>query len=378
MRFGPLTILISVVLLAASAQAAPRARTPELAEFFENHDYAGALKQAERLLLERPADEAVLTDMLIAYVSMPRAADDHTRTARRTRVISIAHRLLAINPANTFARQVVLSLEGGVMRPRAQRDEEAENLFWDGFEHYTRRDWKDAVIRFSDVIERNPRDWEAFMLRGHTHLLAGSADKAEADLARAASLAENDYLAWLYLGDARRQLAELEAALTCYVHAYVLNPKADMTYARLLRMGREMGFEVSPLPVFKAIELVREGDDVIMRLRKAGMSEDEKELWLAYASALAQRMAAAETAGDVALADEAYAYDVMLERYDGLRLQDANRRQDMETLKAINAAGMMDAYIVLYADPSHPERRKWIETSFDKLETFVNQFLIIR
>lgn len=378
MRLGPVSILIAVALLAASIQAAPNARTPELADLFEKHDYAGAVKRAERLLLERPSDEAVLTDMLIAYVSMPRAADDQARTARRTRVISIAHRLLTINPANKFARQVVLSLEGGVMRPRAQRDEESEKVFRQALDHYTRRNWKDAVSRFTDVVERNPRDWETLMLRGHTHLLAGDADRADADLARAASLAEDDYLSWLYLGDARRKLGKSDAALNCYLRAYVLNPKADMTYARLLRMGKEMGFEVSPLPIFKAIEVVREGNEVIMRVRKAVMSEDEKELWLAYAAALTERVAAADTDDGGPLADEVYAYDVMLKRYDDLRLHGKDRRQDMESLKAINAAGMLNAYVALYADWSHPERRKWVQASSGKLDAFVQQFLIIR
>ena len=378
MRLGSIAILTGLALLGAPAYAGPRARTAELADLFEKHDYAGAVKQAERLLLERPADEAVLTDMLIAYVSMPQAADDQVRTARRSKVISIAHRLWGINPSNKFARQVVLSLEGGVMRPRSQRDEESETLFREGLDHYTRHNWADALSRFSEVVARNPRDWEAFMLRGHTHLLAGSDGKAEVDLARAASLAENDYLAWLYLGDARRKLGKLEAALRCYTHAYVLNPNADMTYTRLLRMGEEMRFKISPLPIFKAIEVVREGDEVIMRVRKAGMSEDEKELWVAYSAALAERMAAAKTVGATPLDEEVYAYDVMLKRYHDLRVNGADRREDMETLKAISAAGMLKTYVALYADWSHPERRKWVEVSLDKLDTFVEQFLIVR
>ena len=368
-------VLVIALLMSTTAAAAPPARTPELVEYFGKYDYDGAIKRAEQLLLERPNDENVLTDLLVAYVSLPRAATDAERTARRSKVIVVCERLVTINPSHRLAKQVLAALKGSASRPKVERTQVGETLFSSGLERYKRNEWQKAIDCLSGAISENPKDWEALMLRGHTYLLSGQVAPAEEDLAKATSFAPEDYLSWLYLGDARKENDDLDGARDCYVRAYVLNPKTDVTCGRLVALGEHMGFSLAALPVFKTVEVVSNEGEVILRVRKATMSEQEKNLWMAYASALAKCVADRE--GAPSLEDDANAYGVMIDRYRRMRTGGESTRPEMQKLAAIDTTGMLPTYVALYADLADPERARWVRSRMADMETFVKKFLLV-
>lgn len=175
--------------LSAEEKVSIRLRLGDAYSQLEQHDKARTVYEAALEGLEPEGQQQVLLAIARSY----------DLQENRAKAIETVERLLALDPQNVQALQVIADLLS-----REGRDEEAEaylakvpedtklppdmllNL---GIRHYNDQEHDKALANFNRVVEQNPSLPDAYYYRGLVHLSQGHNDLARADFEKLIELA---------------------------------------------------------------------------------------------------------------------------------------------------------------------------------------------
>jgi len=212
-------------------------------------DDVGALQQAERLLLESPNDDSVLTFKGEVLERSPARQDDAMAAYARS---------MELNPKNYRAMSSLVGLQlirndlpkakQTVAAMRALAPKAFFTLYYEGRLNHLSGDYAAARNQFQAVLDLAPDNAVALLASGVNELKLNALVQAETQLKRAVSLAPGNIAARYYLAQTSLKLArpeEATAALAPLLSAGSPGPEVLLTaaQARLLQ-GDPQGAEV--------------------------------------------------------------------------------------------------------------------------------------
>jgi len=102
--------------------------------------------------------------------------------------------------------------------------------------------WESEMTLWTDVMQKSPAKYRAYINRGLAHLRRFALDKAMADFQKGLTLDPNNSVAYCNMGAIYGLREENEAALECFNKSIILNPKYEEAYnnrgSLLYRMGK--------------------------------------------------------------------------------------------------------------------------------------------
>jgi len=113
----------------------------------------------------------------------------------------------------------------------ARHPDDADTLLALGLAHAARWQYRAAVAAYTRAIAAAPERAELYRHRGHRYISLRMADRAVADLERAASLDTNRFDIWYHLGLAYYLSGRYDAAVRAYARCRAVAVTADDTVA---------------------------------------------------------------------------------------------------------------------------------------------------
>lgn len=170
----------------------------------------------------------------------------------------------------------------------AEEEIDVEELINEGIENLQSGDFEDAVTNMDEVLEVEPENTTALLIRGIAFAQLGEFEDAEADLSLAIELEPWVYDFYVFRGDIYRLMGEETDALLDYDTAIDINPLNLDAYMRRSDLNYELGDdEAGDFDDFmaRAIQAMIDGDsdDAIDYLDEAlEMDVDDTMLAVAY------------------------------------------------------------------------------------------------
>lgn len=359
-------VLFLSLLLSSSVAFAQKPQTEDYDtrrarafELYKQQNQTAAMELFEVLAVENPRDREVL--MMTGILVITHAAnykDAEQKKKERVRGRQLLVRAKELGAESTMLKTLLETIppDGDIKETIAAS--EAEEIMHDAEIAFAKGDFKKALEAYSRALEKDPKLYLAALFSGDVYRKTGEHDKAAEWFKRAIAIDPDAETAYRYWGEMLTLNGDLDAARDKLVEAFVLSPFYRLTSASLIMWSERKQIELAHphIEIPEGPTSSGEGKTNITIDPSMLGSKDGKSAWLVYAITRAnwknekfKKNYPSESSYRHSLAEEADALRMVLislaEQMKGGEIK--NLDPSLARLKALNDAGLLEAYILL-------------------------------